>query len=141
MKKINFFVVFLCIFIGKSFSQTVDFTVKISNVVINGGKVYLRVFSNAGEFSREEPYISFELEDTNAVLSQNISLIYGEYVIAAFQDSNGNGVVDYGLFGVPKELVGVSNYFGRGIPSKIFDRQKVFINSSTGIITIGLYKF
>ena len=141
MKKIVFLLFLFCNFISYSFSQTVNVTVEILNVVINGGKVYLRFFSNAGEFSREEPYISYELEDTNTVISKSLSLPYGEYVVAAFQDFNGNGIVDYGLLGVPKESVGVSNYFGRGIPSKSFDRQKILINSLTGIITIGLYKF
>ena len=140
MKKIIFLLFIMCLHFGITFSQTADITIVVSNIVINGGKVYLRIFTNADKLNREEPYLSFELEDTKAVISQNISLPYGEYVIATFQDSNGNGVVDYGLFGVPKELVGVSNYFGRGVPSKIFDRQKIIINNSTGIINIGLYK-
>jgi hypothetical protein len=35
----------------------------------------------------------------------------------------------------------MSNYFGRGYPSKKFDRQKTLINNLIGKITIGLYKF
>jgi uncharacterized protein (DUF2141 family) len=65
----------------------------------------------------------------------------GEYVITAFQDANNNQRLDFGLFGRPRELVGISNFFGRGNPSRNFDRQKILVNNSTGKITIGLYRF
>ena len=36
-------------------------------------------------------------------------LPYGEYAISAFHDRNGNGRLDTGLFGIPKEPLGTSN--------------------------------
>jgi len=144
MKKIIVLLFLFCVFSGYCFSQTVNnvtVMVEITNVVINGGKVYLTIFSTAESFRTETPDFLFTLGDNNTVLSQEVSLPAGEYVITACQDANGNGKMDYGLFGVPKELVGVSNYFGKGYPSKSFDKQKVLINNMTGKIVIGLYKF
>jgi uncharacterized protein (DUF2141 family) len=144
MKKVIALSFLVCLFSGYCFSQTVNnanVTIKITDVVINGGIVYLAIFSNAEEFKQEKPYLSYELKDNNTTVSQETSLPSGEYVISAFQDANGNGKLDYGLFGVPKELVAISNYFGKGYPSKSFDKQKVLINNMTGQMTIGLHKF
>jgi len=146
MKKIFYLTILLCILIINSYTQeensgNAEFTIEISNVVPNGGKVHLRIFLNVNELNREQPSITYILDDINTVISHKISLQYGEYVFGAFQDTNGNGVMDYGALGIPKELVGVSNYFGRGLPTKIFNRQKVIINNSTEIIRFGLHKF
>jgi len=143
MKKIIALSFLFCFFSGYCFSQTVNnitVTIEITNVVINGGKVYLIIYSTAESFRTETPDFIFTLGDNNTVLSQEVSLPAGEYVITAWQDANGNGKMDYGLFGVPKELFGISNYFGKGYPSKSFDKQKILINNMTGKIVIGQYK-
>jgi uncharacterized protein (DUF2141 family) len=144
MKKVIALSFLVCLFSGYCFSQTVNnetITVEITDVVINGGKVYLTVFSNAEDHKREKPHLSYVLEDTNSTVSQQVSLSSGEYVISAYQDANGNGKLDSGLFGIPKELVAISNYFGKGYPTNSFDKQKILINNLTDKITIGLYKF
>jgi len=129
---------------GYCFSQTVNnerVTIEITNVVINGGTVYISVFSNAEGYRNGNPYIEFLLEASNTFLSYDITLPTGEYLISVYQDANNNQRLDYGLFGVPKEIVGLSNYFGRGYPSRNFDRHKILVNNLTETITIGLYKF
>lgn len=57
----------------------------------------------------------------------------GEYAIQVYQDTNNNRRLDFGLFGIPREPVGISNWNGRGIPGN-FDRHKVSINSGTRIV-------
>jgi len=144
MKKINAFLFLMCVFSCYCYSQTAGnktITIEITNAVVNGGKVYLAIFSNAEEFRKEEPYVAFELGESKTVLSKELSLPHGEYVISAFQDANYNNKLDYGLLGIPKELVAISNYFGKGVPSKNFDRQKVTVNNTTEKVTIGLHKF
>ena len=123
------------------FANNVQFTVEITNVVINDGNVIIAIFANANEFRREEPSFYFILDSTSTVITQEVSLPSGDYLISAFQDSNNNQRLDSNLFGVPKELVGISNYSGRGFPSRNFDRHKVPINNLTNKITIGLYRF
>jgi uncharacterized protein (DUF2141 family) len=108
---------------------------------VNGGKVYLAIFSTSESFKKEEPEIAFELQSDKTVIIKEVSLPRGEYVVSAFQDANNNLKLDYGLFGIPKEIVGISNYFGKGLPSKNFDKQKILIDNTVEKIVIGLYKF
>jgi len=147
MKVLKNFVCLLflgCVFSVYCFSQTVNnghITIEITNVVINNGRVYLTVCSNENNFRNGISDFEFILEANNVTISHEVSLKNGEYVISAYQDANNNGKLDYELFGVPKELVGMSNYFGKGYPSKSFNKQKILIDNSTGKVTIGLYKF
>jgi uncharacterized protein (DUF2141 family) len=143
MKKVIFFIIFAFVFLGYCFSQTVSYnriTIEITNVVINGGIVYISIFSTAENFRNETPDFTFALEAENTSVFKELSLPNGEYLISAFQDANNNQRLDYNLFGIPRELVGMSNYFGRGFPSRNFDRHKIMVDSSTGKITIGLYR-
>jgi uncharacterized protein (DUF2141 family) len=143
MKKITGFLFLSLSLSVYCFSQAANnrlITVEITNVVINGGTVYLAIFSNAESFKNENPEISFELEANNTILQKEVSLPNGNYVISAYQDTNNNKRLDYGLFGIPKESIAISNYFGKGFPSNNFDKQKVLINNTTGKVTIGLYR-
>jgi uncharacterized protein (DUF2141 family) len=144
MRKAVFFLIMGCIISTYSFSQStsnVTVTIEVTNIEINNGTVYLAIFSNAESFRKEEPFLVFLLDADNTKKSQVVSLLNGEYVISAFQDTNNNQQLDFGLFGVPRELVGISNYNGRGFPSRNFDKQKVLINNTTERLSIGLYKF
>jgi len=124
-----------------SFAENVKLVVDVTNVVINNGKVYVAIFFNADEFRREEPTIAFEFESNRTVLTQEVELPPGEYLFSAFQDTNGNGTLDFNFIGIPKELVGISNFDGRGIPTRNFNRHKIPIDASTGRVTVSLHKF
>jgi uncharacterized protein (DUF2141 family) len=144
MKKAVIFFVLVFAFCGLCFSQTgntVTVTIEITNVVVDGGTVYLAIFATSDSFKKEVPEIAFELKADKTSLIQEVTLARGEYVVSALQDANGNKVLDYGLFGIPKELVGISNYSGKGFPSKNFDKQKILLDEKTGKVVIGLYKF
>jgi len=134
-----------CLLIGRNiYSQAannVTITVEITNVTVNGGMVYLVFFSNAESFRREEPEFAFGLQANNIRLSRAVSLPAGEYVVLAFQDANGNQNLDNNLLGIPRELVGISNYNGRGLPTRNFERQKIMIDNTTRTITLNLYRF
>ena len=123
------------------YSQNVELTVNITNIAINGGKVYLAIFSNAESFKKEEPDFAFELQDNNTQASYKVSIPPGEYVVFVFQDANKNEKMDSNFLGIPKELIGISNYSGKGLPSRNFNKQKIKIDNSTGLITLGLYRF
>jgi uncharacterized protein (DUF2141 family) len=141
MKKFTIFLLVGLVFCNYCFSQTGNITIEINNIVINGGIVYLGIFSNAESFRREEPDFLFELDAANTIIAQELLLPNGEYVITAIQDANNNKKLDYGLFGIPRELVGISNFNGKGFPSRNFERQKILVNETTTKITINLYSF
>lgn len=143
VKRTIFLLYVFYVFSADCFAQTTNYThikVEISNVVINGGKVYLTVFFTEGRFKNEEPQIVFELNDNSTTIFWEILIPNGEYVITAFQDSNNNRKLDYGLFNIPKELLGMPNYSGKGYPSKSFDKEKILINNMSEKINIVLYK-
>ena len=142
MKKAGVFFLLFGIFTSYCFSQaTKTVIIEITNVVVRGGMVYLTIFSNAEEFRKEEPKYIFELGDGSTVVSQAVTLPLGDYVISGFQDANNNKDMDYNILGIPKELVAISNYNGRGLPTKNFERQKITITGATDRISIGLFKF
>ena len=141
IRKVVFLLLFFVFCTANIFAENVTVIIDITNVVVNDGKVFLAIFFNADEFRREEPTISFALDSNRTILTQEVSLPPGEYLISAFQDRNGNGTLDFNFLGIPRELVGISNFNGRGFPSRNFDRHKIPINNTTGRVTIGLHRF
>jgi uncharacterized protein (DUF2141 family) len=144
MKKAIIFFILILSFCGFCFSQTdntVNVTVEINNIVVNGGKVYLVVFFTAESFKKETPDLAVEVKYDKSSAIKEGPLPRGECVLFVFQDANNNVKLDCGLFGIPKEKFGISNYFGKGIPSRHFDKQKIMIDDNTGKIVLGLYKF
>ena len=122
-------------------AENVTFTIEVTNVTINGGKVHLAVFFTAEEFRKELPSRAYELNSNSTTQTQQVTLPAGQYLIAVFQDANNNGELDYNFLGIPKEMVGISNYSGRGFPTKNFDRHKVPVDSTTEKVTVRLTKF
>jgi len=141
MKKSLFLLLLVIVCSVNLFAQNVRLVVDVTHVVVNDGKVYLALFSNADAFRRERPCFVFELNSTRTTLSQEVNLPPGDYLISAFQDKNGNGDLDFNLLGVPTELVGISNYNGRGFPTRNFNRHKVPVNETTERVTVRLHKF
>lgn len=140
MKRYISFIFFALVFGGYCYSQNIEITVTVTNIAVNGGKVYLALFSNANSFAKETPEFAFEIPDSSASAVQVISVPSGEYVVFVFQDANKNGKMDSNFLGIPKELIGISNYSGRGYPSRNFDKQKIKLDGTTSALTMQLYK-
>ena len=139
--KIAFFLIIAFYCTAASFSQNAQITIEITNVVVNDGIVHVAIFFDADEFRREIPSIGLQTGSTGTAVTLDVTLPVGEYVISAYQDSNGNNRMDYRLFGIPRELVAMSNFNGRGFPSKNFNRQKIRITETTGRVTLPFHRF
>ena len=137
MKKILFYSIGI-LFVNNVFADIV-FTVEIHNITINGGTVYLGFYSSEQSFRNQSPDITMKINPINNIIFQEVILPEGEYVIGIHQDSNGNGVMDYGLFGIPREPFGFSNMRGR-IPGN-FNQLKININETNNRIIIPLVRF
>jgi uncharacterized protein (DUF2141 family) len=136
-KKI-FLVLFLLLFFSLCiFANEHSIIVEITGVTINGGNVFVSVYSNESDYKRDIPFIKFILESQNTIVSREVTLPEGEYLIAAFQDTNNNGRLDTNIFNVPREPAGLTNYTG-GIP-RGFHRHKVPVNENTLKITVHLH--
>jgi uncharacterized protein (DUF2141 family) len=141
MQKFILFLALLYSFSEPLFSQNNStVALEIQNVKINGGKVYVAIYSNEQTFKKTEPDITLEFVADNTIISSILEIPYGEYAITIYQDSNGNGKIDLGLFGIPNEPFGMSNYSGKGVPSNNFNQLKLPVNNTTKKITVGLYR-
>ena len=119
------------------FAKNVNIAVELTGVTVNGGDVHVFVFSNEQDYKKDIRFKSFVMESANSVLVYILDLPEGEYLISAFQDTNGNGKTDIGFLGIPKEPIGITNYNGRGAPGG-FNKHKVSVNSSIGKISVNL---
>jgi len=132
------FVVLFCISLQNIFAN-VPVTIEINNIKVNGGIIYGYVFYSERAYRNQNPDITFQVNPAASTVLYRINLPEGECLISIFQDMNGNGILDYGPFRVPKESVGMTNYNG-GIPGN-FNRLKINISNSNRRILIPLIIF
>ena len=84
---------------------------------VTGGEPFVAVYASPEGFRPEEELVSTQHALHPAAATAEIDLplpARGEYVVAGFQDLNGNGKLDKNFFGVPTEPYG----FARVPPSK-----------------------
>jgi len=140
--KIALFAAFLPAFCVPVFADEVTVTLNITGVKVNGGTVFAAVYDSAESYKKDTPCQELKLEPSAEALSTQVNLNEGFYRFSVFQDTNGDGKFNTGLFGIPKEPFGISNYKGSGIPGG-FDKLKVKVEPGMGEITVHLspYKF
>lgn len=67
-------------------------------------------------------------------------LPHGEYAVSVFHDVNGNGKLDTGLFGLPKEPIGTSNNARVRFGPPRYDDAVIVLDRPDLTITIGIRK-
>jgi uncharacterized protein (DUF2141 family) len=117
----------------------VDFKLEITGVEKNGGKVYISVFNSEQSYNNRAVFKSFTLDPKATSINTLLKLPEGEYLFSIYQDSNGNGILDTNLVGIPKEKFGFTNYDGKRAPGS-FNRHKILINKSSKSILVNLFK-
>ncbi|MDR2211180.1 MAG: DUF2141 domain-containing protein [Spirochaetaceae bacterium] len=113
--------------------------IEIQEVRVQGGTLYVAVYADEASYTNNEPHSTFRLDPARPVLFINLNLPAGDYVVTAFQDTNGNGQLDTGIFGAPKEPAAKSNWNGIGSPGP-WRKLKTAVNDSSRRITLCLYK-
>jgi uncharacterized protein (DUF2141 family) len=133
---------FLCVFllaIESLFADNISATIEINGITVNGGLVYVAVYSNENDYKAEKPCEKFTLNPVNSKISHTLELPNGEYVISVFQDTNSNENLDTNIFGIPTEPIGITNYSLMGPPGG-FNKLKTPINNSSKKLIINLGK-
>jgi len=127
-----------CLFVSleNAFADN-NVTLEINGVLVQGGLLYVAVYSNENDYKAETSSIRFILDPINSTIIHNLELPNGEYVVTIFQDINSNGELDTNLFGIPREPVGITNYNGRGMPGG-FQKLKVSVNNNSTRITMNM---
>jgi len=139
MKKILFLLIFL-FYTMNIFAEPLNVTIEISEVLPNKGKIIIAIYNSKEGYKKNIPYKELKAESISETLFINESLPSGEYVISMFQDKNGNGKLDTRIFRIPKEPIGLTNYFKKGIPGP-YKKLKVEINEDNTVIKIKMIHY
>lgn len=135
-------IIFVCTLLwitNNSFADNINTAIKINNVIINGGPIYVAVYSNENDYKNETAFTSFILQPDNTVLTYSLDLPEGEYALSVFQDKNNNGKLDTGIFGIPSEPVGKTNYNLKGSPGN-FNKLKITVDNNSTTLTVNMGK-
>jgi len=119
------------------FAGNIQATIEINGITVNGGLLHIAVYSNENDYKSEQAFIRFTLQPTSEKLTHSLELPEGEYVVSIFQDANNNGKLNTGLFGMPTEPVGKTNYDLRGAPGD-FNKLKVPVNNNSKVLTVNM---
>jgi len=125
--------------VGNLFADEINTTIEINGVIVNGGLVYVAVYSNENDYKNETAFTQFILQPENSSLKYSLDLPEGEYVVSAYQDKNGDEKLNSGLFGIPSEPVGKTNYNLRGAPGG-FNKLKVSVNKNSTKLIVNMGK-
>jgi len=128
---------FLCIsffLVGSLFADDISTTIEVNGITVNGGSVYAAVYSNEEDYKNEIAFAVFDLKSDNPTATRYLDLPEGEYVVSVFQDKNGDQKLNSGLFGIPKENIGITNYNLRGAPGGFKKLKTRIDNNSTKLI-------
>jgi len=139
MKKILILFIFL-LYIMNVFAEPLNVTIEISEVLPNKGKIIMAIFNSKKGYKKNIPYKELKVESTSDNLFVDVTLPSGEYVVSMFQDKNGNGKLDTYIFRIPKEPIGITNYFRKGIPGP-HRKLKVKINEDNTVIKIKMIHY
>jgi Uncharacterized protein conserved in bacteria len=121
------------------FADEIKTTIEINGVIVNGGLIYVAVYSNENEYKNETAFINFILQPNNTILTYSLDLPEGEYVVSVFQDKNGDEELNSGLFGIPSEPVGKTNYNLKGSPGG-FNKLKTPVNNGSTKLIVNMGK-
>jgi len=136
-KALLLFVLFLAVDV--IFAENINATIEINGVIVNGGLVYVAVYSNENDYKAEKSFVKFILNPSSGKITHAIDLPNGEYVVSVFQDTNSNGDLDTNLFGIPSEPIGKTNYGLRGAPGG-FNKLKTPINNNSAKLIVNMGK-
>ena len=139
MKKILILLIFL-LYSTSIFANQLNVTIEINEVLPNQGKIIIAIFNSKNGYKKNIPYKALTIDSTSTTLLVDEVLPNGEYVISMFQDKNGNGKLDTYFFGIPKEPIGLTNYFKKGIPGG-FNKLKIQVNEDKMIIKIKMIHY
>jgi uncharacterized protein (DUF2141 family) len=102
---------YLCFVLLAAAGYAADVKVVVGQVKKDGGRVHVGLYAEPRGFPDSAKALRAEVVDTHAdsAIAEFHDVPPGKYAIAVFQDSNGNGVLDKGMMGRPKEPYGFSN--------------------------------
>ncbi|MEO0963075.1 MAG: DUF2141 domain-containing protein [Pseudomonadota bacterium] len=91
-------------------APTGQLEIAVDGTTAGVGTVRVNLYASEGSFLKQED-VQAEVAVPDEGASQVVfdDLAPGKYAVVAYQDLNGNGELDRGLFGIPLEPIGFSN--------------------------------
>jgi uncharacterized protein (DUF2141 family) len=115
--------------------------VRVLGVRDASGMILVSAFGSAegfpGDYDRAAAVCRSQ-PSKGTVVAQFESLPPGRYAVAVLHDENGNDAVDTGLFGIPKEGIGVSNNPEPGIGPPAFSEAAFDYDGTAATIDVSL---
>jgi len=139
MRRKLFLLCVLLLAVESLFAENINTTIEINGIIVGGGLVYVAVYSNENDYKAETPSVEFILDPVNSKITYNLELTDGEYVVSVFQDKNGDEKLNSGIFGIPSEPVGKTNYNLKGAPGG-FDKLKAPVNKNSTKLIVNMGK-
>ena len=96
----------------------------IQNISNTKGQLCIAVFIDEAEFRAEKTYWETKCPKElviNGSFELKIPIKPGKYGISILDDKNGNGKMEYTIFGIPREGFGFSNYYQSGLCRPTFE--------------------
>jgi uncharacterized protein (DUF2141 family) len=103
-------IILAILFAGALCSTSAGLKVIVKNVQVGKGTVFIDLF-NSKEMFFIKPFASGTAKPCSTTVELSFAIPDGEYAVACYQDLNGNGILDKGLFDIPTEPYGLSNNF------------------------------
>jgi uncharacterized protein (DUF2141 family) len=129
----------LMVFISFAFSVEENGKLKITLTNIKkSGKIRAAVYRREDEFPGDKTifkYLATEASNGKCELDFE-SIPFGSYAVAVYQDVNGNGKLDKGMFGIPEEPFAFSNNFRPRFGGPSFDKCKFDFKENNQMLTI-----
>jgi uncharacterized protein (DUF2141 family) len=115
-----------------------DLKVEIRGALSTEGTVYVALFDEPGRFP-VKPLTGVRISvKATPLLVTFADVKPGNYAISAFDDVNGNGVLDKNLLGLPTEKYGFSRDAARLMGPPSFDEAAITVGSDDKAIVITL---
>lgn len=89
--------------------QNVNLKINVTNLDVREGQILIAVYNTSDSFLKKAFRTSSIVVDNLSVSSAGINLPQGIYAVSLFHDTNRNGRLDLGAFGIPTEKYGFSN--------------------------------
>lgn len=108
---------FFCLLLPNLDSQSEEFFPNTNTIEImvelksdsNNGMVHVAVYDSKSSFLKRPFFQTTFVSKSNQISVSADEFPNGEFAVAAFLDTNGNGKLDTNFFGVPSEPYGFSN--------------------------------
>ncbi|OWY23524.1 DUF2141 domain-containing protein [Sphingobacteriales bacterium UPWRP_1] len=121
--------------------ETKPLTITVQQLTNTTATIYIAVYNKAEGFGQNTAiYRGAQVTPNgkNSATAVIPDLAYGTYAVALFQDVNGNGKLDTGFFGIPKEPYGFSNNFKPVFSGPTFEKCRFNYSEQNALVVISL---